>query len=172
MLEKMLVWNGVNDVAVGLGRLSVNLMGPAVGQFVYFAAAGGNAVSQVAIANPDVFDDEWGSRLGYLMASTGIELATEKLFGDVFFGKGLFNNASKSYTGLFAKRFIEEGVEESAAEVLQSILNYSMVDSSQEILPTMEEIGYAGLNWWDDWITWNWWGITKNATNGESFFRI
>ena len=128
----------VESVASGVGQIL-----PAVIVSVATAGAGAPAaVAQIASiattatsaagnATESAYNDgaSYYGGLGYGVASGLVEAGTEKLFGGAtkgIFGKGMLDNAAKSIadTGIkrIAKRAVEEGIEEVAAEVVNPAL--------------------------------------------------
>ena len=159
-LEREFGWKVVNDITTNLARMSVNLI-PGVGQFIYFASMAGNTASE-AIKTKEYLKTKEDLKnnsdmslldlVAYTTLVTGVEVGTEKLIGDAVFGKGLLNpnklaakmsNPILRYltkTGLTA---LGEGLEESAAEILDGVLYQWFVDEDSSV--SFDQVLYAGV---------------------------
>lgn len=139
-VDKIQGWRIINDVATGVGRLTVNLI-PGVGQVLYFAGMAGNIAEQTVIENPDI---SMVRLMGYTATSTAIEFLTEKMFGDAFI-KGLFKvPAGAGIARTILQTGAQEALEEGAAEIFNS-LAYKMWINPEAKIATLEQVGYAAL---------------------------
>lgn len=98
--------------------MALNVVAPGVGTFLYYASSAGRTAESYANEN---LDAGIGEIVAYTAASTAIEVLTEKLSGDVVFGKGFFDKWDKLAKGHPALSFIKEmageGLEEVASEI-------------------------------------------------------
>lgn len=136
------------DVVENLTKMSVMFI-PYVGKPIYFASMAGNTAREAVEENPDI---NTVNLMLYTSAVLGVEIGTEYLFGDVFFGEGFFDPAkialniknplaqALAYYGIHG---LSEACEEMAAEILDWGLKKLFVDGDATI--TVEQVLYAGL---------------------------
>lgn len=152
-------WSGVVGLYAGVfenlaRELPMFILNPlgttaaAVGQGIYYASMLGNTMQEAVESNPNISN---ANLLMYTAAVGGTEIATNKLFGDYVFGKGLFDPAQAAlniknefgktlaYLGI---RGLSEASEEMSAEIIENGL-YNMFVGQKDL--TIQEVMYAGL---------------------------
>lgn len=166
-LDKNKVWGVANDVVTGISQMvpmiTLNAVAPGLGSTVYFGAMAGNTAAEAVRANPDI---DYLSLMGYTIATTGVEFATERLSAHLLGGTGNFidsqilgSTAGKGVTKLGQKaasnwiyrvglNFLSEGLEESIAEFADTALfNVFIAQGNDDLRKTysVEDIIYAGI---------------------------
>lgn len=123
-------------------------IGATIGQGIYFGSMLGNTAQEAVENNPNISN---ANLLMYTAAVGATEYATEKVFGDYVFGKGLFDpaQAALGIKNQFAKSLayfgikgLSEASEEMAAEIIENGL-YNKFVGQKDL--SIKEVLYAGL---------------------------
>lgn len=138
---------GFNDVVTGIIKMAPLLI-PGAGKFIYFSGMAGNTAEEAIQQNPDI---DYMSLISYTGAVTATEFATEKLSSVLFGGSAIDSlifktSGSKagSWLGRIGLDFLSEGMEESIAEIADSILYTVLIDNNAP-LASLGDVLYAGL---------------------------
>lgn len=166
-LDKNKFMQIANDVTTGIAQMlpmiALNIPAPGLGTAVYFGAMAGNTAADAVRTNPDI---DYLSLIGYTAATTGVELATEKISAGLFGGAGNFideqifgkatgkgliklgEKATGNWVARVGLNFLSEGLEESIAEFANTALFNTFIAQGNDELRksySVEEILYAGL---------------------------
>lgn len=146
-LDKNSFAKGFNDVVTGISKMAPLLI-PGAGTAIYFSGMAGNTAEEAIQQKSDI---DYMSLILYTGAVTATELATEKLSSVLFGGSAIDSlifktSGSKagSWLGRIGLDFLSEGMEESIAEIADSILYTVLIDNNAP-LASLGDVLYAGL---------------------------
>ena len=127
--------------------LLLNDVVPGLGSGLFYTSIFGGAAREAATSMPDA---GYGEIFLYAGLRTGAEYVGEKIFGNKWLGKGVFNTASIKAKNIFfniALSFIEEGSE----EVVTELLDYAIVSGMNAVFSPESDAWNTALRTDDLW---------------------
>ena len=108
---------------IDMAPMALNMVVPGLGTVIYYVSSAGRTAESYLLENADAGIGEIAT---YTVATSAIEIITEKLGGDRIFGKGMLDNwinvGKGNAVASFIKEMLGEGVEEVLSETGSQIV--------------------------------------------------